>query len=289
MFGWLVVGGEETELRHLVRHIDSDRYRVEVVACQAVPSLYPALEGMAHRPPLIEHGGTVRDAKAGPKHLTARYVGVCASIRDVAAQAMPDRSHALEIPSMVDLTEFDPADRAGVRAELGLGADTPVVGWIGRLDRKKRVEDFLAAAALVHRRHPQVRFVLVGGPDFFMPEYEGELRQQAEELGLDAAVAFLGDRADVPRLMAGLDVLVWLARGEGMPHVIAEAGAARLPVVATPDNGVTEQLIDGVSGLLVPYRDPPAVAARSSRRDRARHGVSDRPRTRQSRDPLGLP
>lgn len=313
VFGWLVVGGEETELRHLARHLDPDRYRVEVVAClrrdgmaeqahrqlealgvpldttpyrltpentvaylaeklagydlvvacQAVPYVHPALEGMARRPPLIEHGGTVREATAGPKHLTARYVGVCASIRDAAAQAMPDRpQHALEIPSMVDLAEFDPTDRAGVRAELGLDADTPLVGWIGRLDRKKRVEDFLAAAALVHRRHPEVRFVVVGGPDFFMPEYERELRQQTKELGLNSVLTFLGDRPDVPRLMAGLDVLAWLARGEGMPHVIAEAGAARLPVVATPDNGVTEQLIDGVSGLFVPHQDPPAVAAK---------------------------
>ena len=313
VFAWLVVGGEETELRHLIRHLDPDRYRLEVVAClrrdgmaeqthrqledlgvpldttpyglsfedtvaylaeklvgydlvvacQAVASVYPALERMARRPPLIEHGGTVREAKTGPKHLTARYVGVCASIRDAAAQAMPERpQHALEIPSMVDLAEFDPAARASVRAELDLDAGTLLVGWVGRLDRKKRVEDFLAAAALVHRRHPQVRFLVVGGPDFFMPEYEGELRQLAKELGLDRAVAFLGDRADVPRLMAGLDVLVWLARGEGMPHVIAEAGAARLPVVATPDNGVTEQLIDGVSGLFVPYQDPPAVAAK---------------------------
>ena len=73
-------------------------------------------------------------------------------------------------------------------------------------------------------------------------------------------LTFLGDRPDVPRLMSGLDVLVWLSRGEGMPHVIAEAGAARLAVVATPDNGVRQQLRHAQSGLFVPYDDPAAAA-----------------------------
>jgi glycosyltransferase involved in cell wall biosynthesis len=174
---------------------------------------------------------------------------------------MPERpQHALEIPSMVDLLEFDPADRAPVRRELGVVGDASLIGWVGRLDRKKRVEDFIRAAALVRQQHPGARFVVIGGPDAFMPEYAGELRALASELGLDDALAFLGDRPDVPRLMMGLDIFVWLSRGEGMPHVIAEAGAAALPVVATPDNGVREQLVDGVSGLFVPYECPSAVA-----------------------------
>jgi glycosyltransferase involved in cell wall biosynthesis len=63
----------------------------------------------------------------------------------------------------------------------------------------------------------------------------------------------------------GVDAMVWLASGEGMPHVIAEAGAARLPVVATRDNGTLEQIDDGVSGLFVPHADPTAVAAAMER------------------------
>jgi glycosyltransferase involved in cell wall biosynthesis len=54
--------------------------------------------------------------------------------------------------------------------------------------------------------------------------------------------------------------MVWLARDEGMPHVITEAGAARLPVIATRDNGTLEQIEDGRSGLFVPHHDPVAVA-----------------------------
>src|SRR4051795_8493548 len=94
-----------------------------------------------------------------------------------------------------------------------------------------------------------------------MPEDAEELRILACDLGLDGALDFLGDRPDVPRLLAGLDVFVWLARGEGMPHVIAEAGAAGLPVIATPDNGTLEQLREGVTGLFVPHENRAAVAA----------------------------
>ena len=319
VFAWLVVGGEETEVRLLARHLDPARYRLEavacfrkpnmpeqthrqleelgvpvdrapyqltfeetveylaekivgydvVVACQAVPDVYPALERLARRrgrhgglPLLIEHGGLVQEATAGPKHLTARYVGVCAEIRNAAASVMPGRAHhALEIPSMVDLAEFSPAHRPAVRRAWGLSEGTPTIGWVGRLDRKKRVEDFIRAAAIVHSRRPEARFVVIGGPDAFMPEYADELVALADRLGLGEVVTFLGDRADVPQLMAGLDALAWLSRGEGMPHVISEAGAACLPVVATRDNGTEQQLSDGVSGLFVPHEDPSAVAA----------------------------
>jgi glycosyltransferase involved in cell wall biosynthesis len=315
VFGWLVVGGEETEVRHLARLLPQDRFRLDVVACfrregmpmqthrqleelgvrvdtqpyslsfddtveylaervgsydvvvacQAVPDIAPALRLAAERggwtPPLIEHGGLVVEAETGSRELTARYVGVCRTIRDAAAERMPGREqHALEIPSMVDVAEFRSSDRVAVRTELGLGPDAVAFGWIGRLDRKKRVEDFVRAAAVVTERCPSARFVVVGGPDAFMPEYALELAQLVRDLALEEHFTFLGDRPDVPRLMAGLDAMVWLASGEGMPHVIAEAGAAGLPVIATRDNGTLEQIVDGTSGLFVPHADPTAVA-----------------------------
>jgi glycosyltransferase involved in cell wall biosynthesis len=132
---------------------------------------------------------------------------------------------------------------------------------VGRLDRKKRVEDFIRAAAIVRERHSQARFVVIGGLDAFMPDYADELRALAGSLALEDALQFLGDRPDVPRLLAGLDALAWLSRGEGMPHIISEAGAAGLPVVATRDNGSEQQIEDGVSGMFVPHESPAAVAA----------------------------
>ncbi|WP_320194945.1 glycosyltransferase [Agrobacterium rosae] len=312
VFAWLVVGGEETEVRLLARNLDPRRSRIDVVACfhkpnmphqtheqltelgvnvdttpyglsfedtaayladkiasydvviscQNVADIYPALERMHWRPPLIEHGGLVSEALAGPKHFTSRYVGVCRSICDAAASIMPGReSDVVEIPSMVDLSEFDGTERAAVRASLGVNEGTVLVGWVGRLDPKKNVEDFIEAAALSHARNPDMRFLIIGGPDAFMPDYAEQLQTLAKTKQLQNVLHFLGDRKDIPALLSALDIFVWLSKGEGMPHVIAEAGAAGLPVIATPDNGAMQQIADGVSGLFVPYNDPAAVAA----------------------------
>lgn len=312
VFAWLVVGGEETEVRLLARNFDRLRYRIDVVACfhkpgmpvqtheqltalgvdvdttpyglsfedtvsylankiagydvvvscQNVADIYPALERLHLRPPLIEHGGLVSEALAGPKHFTNRYVGVCRSIRDAAASHMPGREKdALEIPSMVDLSEFDPGSRSKMRASLGVDENAVLIGWVGRLDPKKNVEDFIEAAALLHKDDQSARFVIVGGPDAFMPDYAVRLRALALSRGLEDALAFLGDRKDIPALLSAFDVFAWLSKGEGMPHVIAEAGAACLPVIATPDNGALQQIEDGASGLFVPFGDPVAVAS----------------------------
>lgn len=311
VFAWLVVGGEETEVRLLAANLDPQRFRIDVVACfrkpdmpeqtheqlaalgvdvdttpyeltfedtvgylagkipsydivvscQNVADIYPALERLHLRPPLIEHGGLVSEALAGPKHLTSRYVGVCLSIRDAAASRMPGRElHAVEIPSMVDLAAFDPSRREATRRALDITGDQTLIGWVGRLDPKKNVEDFIEAAALVVLRDSRARFVIVGGPDAFMPDYADRLKALARQRGLAGKLQFLGDRKDVPALMSAFDIFVWLSRDEGMPHVIAEAGAASLPVIATPDNGALQQIEDGVSGLFVPYSDPEAVA-----------------------------
>ena len=82
-----------------------------------------------------------------------------------------------------------------------------------------------------------------------------------------------------------MDVFVWLSRGEGMPHVIAEAGAAGLPVIATADNGSMQQIEHGVSGLFVPHESPADVAAAIERLAgdptlRARLGVALRQKVR---------
>ncbi|MDO9418497.1 glycosyltransferase [Pararhizobium sp.] len=311
VFAWLVVGGEETEVRLLARNLDRTRYRIDVVACfrkdnmpeqthdqlaalgvdvditpydlsfedtvaylaskvtgydiivscQNVADIYPALERIHLRPPLIEHGGLVSEALAGPKHFTSRYVGVCRSIRDAAASVMPGRDHhAIEIPSMVDLSEFDPTRRSAMRAALGVADGSVLVGWVGRLDPKKNVEDFIEAAALVYQRNAAARFVIVGGPDAFMPDYARQLQALSAQRGLNGVLTFLGDRQDIPALLSAMDIFVWLSRGEGMPHVISEAGAAGLPVIATPDNGARQQIEAGVSGLFVPYNDPASVA-----------------------------
>ena len=137
-----------------------------VIAAQNVPDIYPALEGMACRPPLIEHGRHVAEALAGPRYLAARFVGTSGAVRAAAADRMPGRAgDAAEIPAMAEVDAPDPALREAARARLGAGPGTVLVGWAGPAGSGAPQEEFARAAemaaALVADRAPQVRVVMV--------------------------------------------------------------------------------------------------------------------------------
>jgi glycosyltransferase involved in cell wall biosynthesis len=118
-------------------------------------------------------------------------------------------------------------------------------------------DDFLLAAAAVHRTLPAVQYLLVG---------EGERRTaiaaRARELGLHDVLFFAGYRTDVPALLARSTIAVSSSRSEGLSNAIMEAMAAALPVVATAVGGSAELVLDARTGFLVPSGDPASLAAR---------------------------
>jgi glycosyltransferase involved in cell wall biosynthesis len=143
----------------------------------------------------------------------------------------------------------------GVRAELGIPEHAPVVGNVANFKAAKDHPTLLQAAARVRQRLPEVRFLLIGqGP------LEPEARRLAAELGLDATVVFTGFRTDAHRLLAALDVFTLSSTYEGLPIALIEAMALGRPAVVTRVGGVPEVLADGDQGLLVPPRDPDALA-----------------------------
>ncbi len=110
------------------------------------------------------------------------------------------------------------------------------------------------------RREPRAEFVWVGdGP------LEDELRPRVRRLGLGRRVHLLGRRADVRVLLAAADVLVLPSLFEGLPLVVLEAMAARVPVVATDLTGTAEAVEDGATGRLAPSADPALWPPASSR------------------------
>jgi glycosyltransferase involved in cell wall biosynthesis len=131
--------------------------------------------------------------------------------------------------------------------------DGTVVGNVARLAEQKGQRTLLAAVPQVLRGHPEVRFAIAG---------DGELRQELEEAAkeLNDHVYMLGNRSDVPDLLASFDVFAYPSRFEGLCLAVLEAQAAGVPVVATPVGGIRETVVDGVTGLLVPPDDPEALA-----------------------------
>ena len=157
------------------------------------------------------------------------------------------------------LDEFAPVppERArAVREPLGLPAGAPVIGCIARLSEQKGHRYLLDAAAIVLARRPDARVLVVGDGDLAQP-----LRAQAAALGIADRVLFAGHRADVRDLLGALDVFCISSTYEGTPLSLFEAMAAGKTIVSTAVDGCREVLEDGITGLLVPPRDPPALAA----------------------------
>lgn len=138
---------------------------------------------------------------------------------------------------------------------LGIESCSPILGFGVRLAYQKGITYLLKAMPHVIKRFPGALLLIAG---------DGELREdlenEANSLGISQNVRFLGPRLDMQDIISLLDIYVLPSLWEGLPLVILEAMAARKPIVATAVGGTPEAIIDGESGLLVPSKDPSALA-----------------------------
>lgn len=181
--------------------------------------------------------------------LASHVVAVSDRVASYAAREFripPDRLST--IGNGVDLDHFRPASRTR-------GGDRPVIGCTARLHRKNDHATLLRAFARVFARWPEAQLLLVGGG-----RAAARLRAMSRRLGISARVHFAGEQPDVAPYLSQMDVYVQPSVAEGMSNSILEAMAAGLPVVATAVGGTPEIVVDGETGLLIPPRDPAALA-----------------------------
>lgn len=152
----------------------------------------------------------------------------------------------------------DPLPRGTERADCGAGPGDLLVGAVGNVRPAKDFGTLLEAAALVRAQRPNVRFAIAG--DQRSPLME-PLTRQVERLGLQEHVRFLGFRNDAAALMSSFDLVVSSSHTEGLPLGIVEAVGLGTPVVLTSVGGVPEVVESGRTGILVPPRNPAALAA----------------------------
>lgn len=143
----------------------------------------------------------------------------------------------------------------GVREELGIPDDAPLVGTVANFRPSKGHTILLEAAVRVKRAVPQVRFVLVGlGP------LESDIRRRARDLGLDTTVIFAGARDDAPRLAGAFDVFALSSVHEGLAIALIEAMTLGRPAVVTRVGGLTEVVEHEKQALLVDPGDPKGLS-----------------------------
>lgn len=208
--------------------------------------------------------------------------------------APPDK--VAVVPSAVDTTRFRPEDKTEARRRLGLPPNEPVVVYVGRMLPRKDVRNVVRALATLKRRPAAGEtlplLLLVGGetrePDETATPEIGALRRLAEDLGVADRVRFLGRRQpdELRWCYAAGDVAVTTPWYEPFGLTPLEAMACGRPVVGSAVGGIAFTVADGETGMLVPPRDPDALAAALRRlladpalRERmgrsARHRVED--------------
>ncbi|MFZ5829538.1 MAG: glycosyltransferase family 4 protein [Planctomycetota bacterium] len=150
-----------------------------------------------------------------------------------------------------------PADtREGVRRDLGIPMDAPVVGFVGRVVRDKGIVELSTAWTRLREEFPTAHLLIVGPlepHEPLPPDVEAALREGSR-------LHMLGEREDTPSLYSAMNNLVLPTYREGLGMTLLEAAAMELPVVATRIPGCVDAVEDGVTGTLVPVRDAKALA-----------------------------
>lgn len=207
------------------------------------------------------------------KKLTAAVVRLCALLSRLAAniifvshtsRAQHKRlgyrgEHSCVVPNGIDTNLFatDAAARKSVRTELGLAPAALLIGVINRYHPMKDHANFLNAAELVARRFPDAHFLLAGRD---VDQTNRALTDQISNLGLAARTHLLGERADIARLVAALDIFcLSSSHGESFPIIVGEAMSSEVPCVVTDVGDVAWMVSE--TGQVVPPRDPVALAA----------------------------
>jgi glycosyltransferase involved in cell wall biosynthesis len=152
--------------------------------------------------------------------------------------------------------ETPDGERRLLELRIRLRLEPPVVGTVARLHRQKGVVYFLRAAAAIRRSHPAAKIVVVGGGPL-----ETKFRKMLRKGRFGRSVVLFGERTDAAEILTLFDIFVLPSLWEGLPLALVEAAAAGKSIVATDIDGVREVIRDGETGLLVPPKNPGALAA----------------------------
>ncbi len=190
-------------------------------------------------------------------HWVDRVIAVSKAARNFLVHTKGIRPNKIVvIPNGRNLSMFTPGQsREAVRREFALEPKVPVVGVVGRLEPQKGHRFLLEAFQKVSCEIPNARLLFVGDGGL-----RAELEEQAHQLGILSRILFTGFRADVPRLLDAMDLVVLPSLHEGMPLSAIEAAAMAKPVVATRVDGTAEVVQDGTTGWLVPPANPWALS-----------------------------
>ena len=164
----------------------------------------------------------------------------------------------------IDLDQFKPRFPTGwLHDELGLNHESLLIACIGQIGLRKGQDVLAAAAPDIVTHVPNTHFLLIGertSQKAESIEFEQTIHRLFDEAGLADHLHLLGNRDDVAEILGEIDLLIHPANQEPFGRVLLEASAAGVSIVATNVGGTSEIVLDGVTGRLIPSKDPIALA-----------------------------
>jgi glycosyltransferase involved in cell wall biosynthesis len=191
--------------------------------------------------------------------LVRRFVAVSSEVMDTHVPFLPDPDRLSLVFNGIPTERFlhvDASQLQALRVELGVNGAFPVLINVGRLHPQKDQMTLVRMMSTIREARPGAKLLIVGEG----PERE-PLQQEIHDRGLQETVLLVGERHDIPQLLASGDVFLLSSTAEGLPLVVGEAMAAGKPVVAFDLEPLREFVEDGSSGYLVTARSPEALAA----------------------------
>jgi glycosyltransferase involved in cell wall biosynthesis len=185
-----------------------------------------------------------------------RYVAISDAVKAVMVADGVAAERIAVVHSGVDISRFDSVEaNEQMREDLKLQPGQPVIGNVAHLAKHKGHRCLLDAVPEIIKEFPDAKFMIVGDG-----ELRADLERQVAGLGIEGSVIFTGFRKDVPRLLSLFDLFVMASHMEGLCTSVMDAMAARVPAVVTDAGGLPELVRNEVSGLVVPAKDPAALA-----------------------------
>lgn len=215
------------------------------------------------------HGWGVRSKKTPLYHAIDRFAlrrhdrVVCVS-DELLQQCIEGRisiGRCCEIANGIDLSAYDDLrDRTAARTEFGIHNDHPLLIAVGRLSAEKGFDVLIRAVDQLIESGTPVNLLIAGDGPLL-----SELEQLIASTGRDGLIRLLGHITDPRRLFAAADAFVLSSRSEGLPNVLLESLACRVPVVATPVGAVPNVVTDGEDALIAPVDDVDALTVALTR------------------------
>jgi glycosyltransferase involved in cell wall biosynthesis len=268
---WIVVLGLRfpISVRRLLKLIR--RENIDLVHTNTGVIMSPGLAAKIAGVPHIWHiREAFRDAEVRLWAIYSRYIRMVSdkiiAVSNATAAQFSDRSKVVVIHNGFSIAEFSvsPDMRTSFRNQFGIGTTELVTGCVGRIKwGRKGQEHLIQAAHLLKKRGVISKILIVGSPFPGNEIHLERLKQLARELQVEEQVIFTGEVADAKPAYANMDIFVLpSAYPEPFGGVVMEAMSMALPVIATNLGGSLDQIVEGVTGFLVPPADPEALAAR---------------------------